>query len=94
MSFRWIDQDIREPEPAPCNCHGHSTYCTRDGRCEVCPMRSMSSIKFGCSSRIVNITLLVTTVNFVLQVIKEMLAMEHPMRVNRFQFNQQHVNLS
>jgi hypothetical protein len=32
--FSWIGPGVRPSQT--CNCHGHSTYCSPDGRCQVC----------------------------------------------------------
>lgn len=70
-------------DTAPCNCNGHSSYCSPDGRCQVCYDAcgtSLSSTIFRC--RTVNTTLLATTASSALQAIKATLVVAPPMTVN------------
>lgn len=66
----------QQPQPSRgCNCNGHSTTCTPDGRCLVNHIE-FSFYRFeNCflSIRTVNTIQLVLTVNIVQQVINEIL---------------------
>ncbi|CAF3522929.1 unnamed protein product [Rotaria socialis] len=45
-----IDQVPRPPPPPTCNCNGHSSYCSADGRCENCQHNTAGSYCEYCAT--------------------------------------------